>query len=145
MDTLREHLFLTVLSKEDTFKSTSAADARVRHSPRATINCLPVGETTARSQHGGAQGKLTRAHSPPFHAATISVIAGRRCQLAATDTVGGWSAISIFTQRERFPDRTPPGRLLWLKLTRMFADARCIREVLRRASCHLEARCHDPY
>lgn len=44
--------------------------------PSATVNCLPVGETTARSQCGGAQGKLTRAHSPPFHAATISVIAG---------------------------------------------------------------------
>jgi hypothetical protein len=26
--------------------------------------------------YGGVQGKLTRAHSPPFHAATISVIAG---------------------------------------------------------------------
>lgn len=44
----------------------------------ATFNCLPAcgRETTARSQPWwGSQGKLTRTtHSPPFLAATISVV-----------------------------------------------------------------------
>lgn len=90
-DTLHEHLYNTLIPVSDAYR-------RFYLSRNATVNCLLVGETTARSQSGGDEEKLTRVDSPPFHAATISVIAGAVANSAASNAVGGWSAISFYTR-----------------------------------------------
>lgn len=67
--------FYTIIASSSTVRKYHLRSIGIE-ARRSTVY-FAVGETTARSQPWrGAQEKLTWADSPPFHAATISVIAG---------------------------------------------------------------------
>jgi hypothetical protein len=73
----------------NTLVRSERLDARVQHNRNATFDCLPARETTARSQLWRGSGEVDPSSFSSIPCGHNIGYSGRRCQLTATDTVGG--------------------------------------------------------